>query len=145
MFIYQRKPYYYETDQMKIVHHSNYIRWFEEARIAYFDNLGYSFVKQEQHGIICPVLTVNADYKKMVYFGDEIQIETEINFYNGIRYGFAYTVKNATTGQICCTGTSTHCFLNPQGKPIQVKKEYPLAHEMLTQALQNDKKLDNQT
>lgn len=145
MFIYQRTPHYYETDQMKIIHHSNYIRWFEEARIAYFDSVGYSFVKQEQQGIVCPVLTVNANYHKMVYFGDTVLIETKINFYNGIRYGFAYTVKNSDTGQICCTGTSTHCFLNLEGKPIQVKKEYPLAHEMLTQALQNDKKLDNQT
>ncbi|MDE6004199.1 MAG: acyl-CoA thioesterase [Oscillospiraceae bacterium] len=143
MYIYQRTPYYYETDQMKIIHHSNYIRWFEEARIAYFDSVGYSFAKQEQQGIVCPVLTVDVNYLKMVYFGETVQIETKLMSYNGVRYGFAYTVRNSNTGQICCTGTSTHCFLNPQGKPIRVKKEYPLAHEMLTQALQNDIKTDN--
>ncbi|MDE6657402.1 MAG: acyl-CoA thioesterase [Oscillospiraceae bacterium] len=143
MYIYQRTPYYYETDQMKIIHHSNYIRWFEEARIAYFDSVGYSFAKQEQEGIVCPVLTVDVNYLKMVYFGETVQIETKLMSYNGVRYGFAYTVRNSNTGQICCTGTSTHCFLNPQGKPIRVKKEYPLAHEMLTQALQNDIKTGN--
>lgn len=137
MFIYQRTPYYYETDQMKIIHHSNYIRWFEEARIAYFDSVGYSFVKQEQQGIVCPVLTVDANYLKMVHFGETVQIETKLTFYNGVRYSFAYTVRN-NLGQTCCTGASTHCFLNPQGNPIRLKKEYPLAHEMLTQALQND-------
>lgn len=145
MFFYQRIPYYYETDQMKIIHHSNYIRWFEEARIAYFESVGYDFPEQERQGIVCPVLTVNANYHKMVYFGDTVQIETRLTLYNGLRYGFSYTVKNADTGQICCTGTSTHCFLNPQGKPIRVQREYPLAHEMLTLALQNDSETPNQT
>ena len=36
---YQHKVQYYETDQMGIVHHSNYIRWFEEARTDYMERL----------------------------------------------------------------------------------------------------------
>ncbi len=34
MMVYEHKVQYYETDQMRVVHHSNYIRWFEECRIA---------------------------------------------------------------------------------------------------------------
>ena len=34
---------YYETDQMGIIHHSNYIRWFEEARIDYMNQIGFRF------------------------------------------------------------------------------------------------------
>ena len=57
------KPYehhakYYETDQMGIIHHSNYIRWMEEARIAYMDELGFPYKKVEEAGIISPVLSV---------------------------------------------------------------------------------------
>ena len=40
MFKYERKAYYHETDQMGIIHHSNYLKWMEEARIALMDELG---------------------------------------------------------------------------------------------------------
>lgn len=40
---YQHKVQYYETDQMGIVHHSNYIRWFEEARTDYMEKMGMGY------------------------------------------------------------------------------------------------------
>ena len=51
------KPYkhlvqYYETDQMGIVHHSNYIRWFEEARSFLLEENGFGYKKMEESGII---------------------------------------------------------------------------------------------
>lgn len=42
-FFYTHKAQYYETDQMGIVHHSNYIRWFEEARVDFFEKIGCSY------------------------------------------------------------------------------------------------------
>lgn len=139
MDIYERTPHYYETDQMKIVHHSNYIRWFEEARIHYLDAIGMSFAAQEATGIVCPVLTVDAKYISMVRFGDTVQIETRLNMYNGLRYGFSYTVRDKATGEIRCTGTSTHCFLDPEGRIIKVKRDYLPMHEVLTKYLEEDK------
>lgn len=138
MDLYIRTPHYYETDQMKIVHHSNYIRWFEEARIHYLDSIGMSFAAQEATGIVCPVLTVDAEYKKMVHFGDTVEIVTRLTMYNGLRYGFTYEVRNAETKEICCTGNSTHCFLDPDGKIICVRRNYLAMHEALTQCLAND-------
>lgn len=138
MDIYERTPHYYETDQMKIVHHSNYIRWFEEARIHYLDSIGMSFAKQEATGIVCPVLTVDAKYIGMVRFGDTVQIETRLNLYNGLRYGFSYVVRDKATGEIRCTGTSTHCFLDPEGRIIKVKRDYLPMHEVLTKYLAED-------
>ncbi|MDE5885924.1 MAG: acyl-CoA thioesterase [Oscillospiraceae bacterium] len=138
MFVYSRTPYYYETDQMKIVHHSNYIRWFEEARIAYFDNIGYDFVKQERFGIVCPVLSVQAEYRNMIRFGDKIQIATRLTKYNGVRYEFSYLVKHAGTGELCCTGTSSHCLLDPEGRIIKIRTESPGTHELLCKALAMD-------
>ena len=37
---YEHQAQYYETDQMGIIHHSNYIRWFESARIWYMNEIG---------------------------------------------------------------------------------------------------------
>ena len=140
MVIYERVPFYYETDQMRIIHHANYIRWFEEARVYYLEKVGIIFAEQEAKGIVCPVLTMDAQYKKMVHFGEPVEIETRLNFYNGVRYGFSYTVRNQKTGEICCTGESTHCFMNPEGKLMKVKKEYPEMHELLTKYLAEDAK-----
>lgn len=139
MDIYERTPHYYETDQMKIVHHSNYIRWFEEARIHYLDSIGMRFADQEATGIVCPVLTVEAKYIGMVRFGDTVEIETRLNLYNGLRYGFSYEVRDKATGELRCTGTSTHCFLDPEGKIIKVKREYLPMHEVLTKYLEQDR------
>lgn len=139
MDIYERTPHYYETDQMKIVHHSNYIRWFEEARIHYLDAVGMRFADQEASGIVCPVLTVDAKYIRMVRFGETVEIITRLNLYNGLRYGFSYEVRGKDNGELYCTGTSTHCFLDPEGRPIKVRRDYLPMHAVLTRYLEEDK------
>ena len=45
---YERTAHYYETDRMGIIHHSNYIRWFEETRIHYLDKAGYPYSEMEK-------------------------------------------------------------------------------------------------
>ena len=69
MEIYRHKTQYYETDQMGIVHHSNYIRWFEEARTDFLEKLGMGYDRMEAEVIISPVLSVSCEYKTMTYFG----------------------------------------------------------------------------
>lgn len=54
--MYTHRVQYYETDKMGIVHHSNYIRWFEEARIDWMRHCGISYREMEKQGIIVPVL-----------------------------------------------------------------------------------------
>ena len=56
MMAYEHKTQYYETDQMGIIHHSNYIRWFEEARVDFMDRCGFSYAQMEKDGLISPVL-----------------------------------------------------------------------------------------
>ena len=94
---YQRKVHYYETDQMGIVHHSNYIRWFEEARIDLMEQMGLGYEKMEEAGIISPVLSVQADYLRMMHFGDTFQIRCFIKEYNGIKLTVGYEVINEAT------------------------------------------------
>ena len=67
---YKRKVHYYETDQMGIVHHSNYIRWFEEARIDLMNQIGLTYKTMEEKGIISPVLEIDCKYLNMMYFDD---------------------------------------------------------------------------
>ena len=52
--IYTHQTQYYETDQMGIIHHSNYIRWMEEARVAYMEELGFPYENGGGSGIYKP-------------------------------------------------------------------------------------------
>ena len=119
------KPYehnvkYYETDQMGIVHHSNYIRWMEEARMDLMDQMGFSYKQMEDQKIISPVLSVQCEYKSMVRFGD-----TAIASYNGIKLSVRYRMTDKETGELRTIAASEHCFLNRSGKPISLKRSYP--------------------
>lgn len=122
---YRHQAKYYETDQMGIIHHSNYIRWMEEARIALMDEIGFSYRKMEEIGIISPVLSVQCEYKNMVHFDDTVLIEVDIKQYNGIKLTVTYRMTNETTGQMCTLGESSHCFLNREGRIISLRKSCP--------------------
>lgn len=136
---YQHKTQYYETDQMGIIHHSNYIRWFEEARIAFMDQLGFTYAGMEKDGIISPVLSVSCEYKSMTRFGDTVSIEVEIEAYNGIKLELSYTVRDRETKEVRCVGKSSHCFLNREGKLLSLRKGWDTYHQGFQSAMERKK------
>ena len=138
-YSYKHKVQYYETDQMGIVHHSNYIRWFEEARIDFTEKMGMGYHEMEAAGILSPVLSVEASYLRMVYFGDTVTIHTSIKEYNGIKLTVGYEVISDKTSMVHCRGTSKHCFINKEGKPLSLKRECPEFHQMFMQGLEDHK------
>ena len=122
---YEHHVKYYETDQMGIVHHSNYIRWMEEARMDYMSQIGLDYKQMEEMEIISPVLEVHCQYKSMVHFSDTVVIETKITHYNGIKMSVAYRMTDKETGELRTVASSEHCFLNRSGKPLSLKRSYP--------------------
>lgn len=127
---YRRKVQYYETDQMGVVHHSNYIRWFEEARLYMMDQAGIGYAWMEEQGIISPVLSVSAEYLRMVYFGGSVTVKAYIKEYNGIKLTVGYQVTDERTGMVHCRGETKHCFLNKKGRPISLKRECAKLHRI---------------
>ena len=138
MYTYDWNVQYYETDQMGIVHHSNYIRWFESARIDYLAKMGIPYDKIEEAGIISPVLTVSSQYRQMTRFGETVTITPVLKSYNGIRYVVTYEVRNKETGVLNATGETSHCFLNRAGKPVSLKKVLLETHEVLMGLVKKD-------
>lgn len=102
----EHKVQYYETDGMGIVHHSNYIRWFEEARVDLLEQLGFGYDRIEAEGYSGPVLEVACQYKTMSRFGETVRIEATITQYNGVRMTLHYDVFDKATGEVRCTGDS---------------------------------------
>ena len=106
----EHKVQYYETDGMGIVHHSNYIRWFEEARVDLLEQLGFGYDRIEAAGYSGPVLEVSCQYKTMSKFGETVSIQAAITQYNGVRMTLHYDVFDKATGEVRCTGDSRRCW-----------------------------------
>lgn len=124
-YIYERKVNYYETDKMGVVHHSNYIRFLEEARCYWMREIGMPFETLEENGITIPVLGVNCTYKYHVTFGDTIVIKPFVKEYSGVRMTVGYNVTDKKTGKIILNVETKHCFTNKELKPVNLKKVAP--------------------
>lgn|SRR5574344_1279288 len=124
-FTYERKINYYETDRMGVVHHSNYIRFLEEARCAWLEDIGLPFETLEQNEITIPVLGVNCTYKNHVTFADTILIKPFAKEYNGVRLTVGYEVTEKETGKTVIEAETKHCFTNKELRPINLKKYNP--------------------
>ena len=134
-YIYERTPFYYETDRMNVIHHSNYIRWFEEARIDFMKKVGFPYDKMESIGIMMPVLSAECKYKNSVRFGDTVFIETSISVFNGFKMELEYRICDKQTGKLCATGSTSHCFTDLQMKPIRINKTHPEIFELFKNML----------
>ena len=82
---YVHKVNYYETDKMGITHHSNYIRFMEEARMDFLSEIGYPMTRLENEGITSPVVSVNCEYKHTTTYNDKIEIEVVLEKYTGVK------------------------------------------------------------
>lgn len=133
---YIHKINYYETDKMGITHHSNYIRFMEEARVDYMERLGWGYDRLEAMGVVSPVIGASCRYRKSTTFGDELIIEVKVEKYGSIKLSLAYTMKDAGTGEICAEGRSEHCFLDKDKRPVSLKKEFPDLDAVLKQEMQ---------
>lgn len=122
---YTHKVNYYETDKMGITHHSNYIRWMEEARIYFLDQIGFGYAKLESSGITSPVIGVECDYKIPTTFDDIVEIKVEVEEFKGVKLIIKYTMFKPDTNEIILTGRTKHCFLDTDNKPIILKKSSP--------------------
>ena len=108
------KVRYCETDQMGLVHHGSYINYFEEARIAWISNLGFSYSEMEKSGIILPVSKLNVSYLRPAYFDDDLLVSVEIAELPTSRLIFDYTIKKEE--EVIVTGTTVLAFLNKETK-----------------------------
>ena len=122
MFVYTRVAQYHETDQMGVIHHSNYVKWMEEARIAFLDSVGLSYRSVEEGGIVSPVTGLAVEYRQPVHFGDTVEIEVSVAGYTGVRCELHYTMRRGDA--VCTTAVSKHCFLK-NGRIIALQKAAP--------------------
>ena len=123
---------YYECDRMGVTHHSNYVRFMEEARIWWLDQLGYGYERMEAEGIVSPVVALSVNYKHTTTFKDRIEIEVSVSEMTELKLSFSYTMK--VSGKLVCTASSTHCFLDG-GRPVVLANRFPQLYAAISSTL----------
>ena len=132
---YERKVYYYETDKMSVMHHSNYIRIFEETRVSYLQQAGMPFEDIEAKGLMMPVLSVECRYKRPLVFDEPFAVYAKIVKFNGATLHMEYRIISRKSGEPCAEGTSSHCFTDMDMKPVRTKHSYPEVYQIFADYL----------
>ena len=127
-YTHHRKVAYHETDKMGITHHSNYIKFMEEARVGYLESIDLPFQALEARGVTSPVIGIQIDYQHPSTFADELCIKVSVVNYTGVRFEVVYEVVKAEDGTKVAAATSKHCFLAGE-KVVSLKKVCPDLHE----------------
>jgi acyl-CoA thioester hydrolase len=127
---------YAETDQMGVVHHSNYAVWFEAGRTDFIRKLGLPYSKIEESGAMLPLIELKCRFKGFARYEDEIIIRTNIQEYTGTRLLFHYEIVKAGSDKIITEGETTHCWADSKLKPVNLKKFRPEIYELIEKAAQ---------
>jgi acyl-CoA thioester hydrolase len=133
MFVYKRKVHYHETDQMGVMHHSNYFKWMEEARVAFMDGAGFGYARLESEGVVSPVTAIEAQFKRPLLFDDAAEVRLKVARYTGVVLEIEYEFVKG--GERCATARSEHCFLK-QGRPVVLKRAVPELDQAMRAASQ---------
>lgn len=127
---------YYETDAMGIVHHSNYLRWFELARTEYLRAVGMPYRAMEESGTGSPVTSARCQYHHSARYDDEVTVSCRVVSYNGVRLTMGYAVSCGD--RILCTGETDHAFVHG-GRVTAPRRSLPSIDAILNRCLTDDR------
>ena len=130
MYEYTRLVYYYETDKMGVVHHSNYVRWLEEARTFFFNDMELAYSETETYGVMSPVTDMSLKFKHFARFGDSFTVKLKMTKYTGVRFRVEYIVVNQE-GKVLVEGESGHALVGMDHKPVSLARVIPHRHELM--------------
>ena len=105
------KAEFYDVDSMKIVWHGNYIKYYEQARCALLDLIGYNYDDMERSGFAWPIVTLEVKYMKPIAFRQEFIIKATLLEYEN-RIKIAYLIYDKKTGESINKGITTQMAIN---------------------------------
>ncbi|MBQ3322867.1 MAG: acyl-CoA thioesterase [Firmicutes bacterium] len=133
MWSFKRPVNYYETDRMGVVHHSNYLRYLEEARYVWMEDMNLPYPEFEKQGVIIPCTKAEETFLNFLRYGDVFSVHMEMYKFTGLRMYFRYEVYNETTGELCLTAETVHYTTTKEDyKPTSIKRSHPDLFEKIT-------------
>ncbi|MDX9891989.1 MAG: acyl-CoA thioesterase [Bacteroidales bacterium] len=101
-----------EVDSMGVVWHGAYAKYFEDAREAFGDQYGLSYLFVFHHGFFTPLVSLEFKYKSVIRYGDQIKVIGKFINTEAAKIIFEYEIINLTTDKVATTGKSIQAFLN---------------------------------
>ena len=134
MFTYKRRVTFYETDGMKVVHHANYLKYMEEARVEYLRRGGLDLNDLMDEGIVFPSVKVSVKYHKPAHYDDVLLIETYLRRVDRVRLDFDYEIRLESTGDLLTTGHTVNTYTKVDtGRIARLPKEQIAALEKVSE------------
>ncbi|MCR5084963.1 MAG: acyl-CoA thioesterase [Succinivibrionaceae bacterium] len=93
----------HDTDQLGVVWHGNYLRYFERAREALMDALGYGYPQMRAAGLLWPVVTEECKYLRPLRLGDEAVVLARLEEWE-YRIACRYEIRLLPAGEPCTRG-----------------------------------------
>ncbi len=118
------KVRFVETDMMGVVHHANYLRWFEMGRVAYLRACGISLGELMAADIIFPITEVQVKYKNSCTFDDEFEVQTTMSAFNKAKMDFAYKVIRLRDGAVAVEGHTRNVFTDKEGHIVRLEPRW---------------------
>lgn len=115
---------YAETDTMGIVHHSNYIVYFEEGRSEFGRATGHPVTELERAGYFLAVTEVNVRYMRPAVYDQIITLRTRLTQVQSRGLSFAYEIRDAESGDLLVTGSSKHICITRDGKAARLPEAW---------------------
>lgn len=109
-----------ETDAMGVVHHSNYVIWFEAARVAWMDAARVPYTEFAASGHHFAVTAVQVEYRAPARFGDTVRITAAPGRLRSRHVSFHYTVHNARDGALLAAGHTEHVCVDLDGHMARI-------------------------
>lgn len=109
---------YHHTDQMGIVHHSNYVKFFEVARTEWLRAMGITYAEMERRGVMMPIVDVAVKYRNPALYDELISVTAFVDEAPMARMTFRYEVRGED-GREIATGSTTLGFIDSQTRRPQ--------------------------
>ena len=133
MWSFKRAVNYYETDRMGVVHHSNYLRYLEEGRYVWMEEMGLPYPEFEKQGVIIPCTKAEESFLGFLRYGDIFSVHMELYKFTGLRMHFRYEVYNEMTGELALKAETVHYTTTKEDyKPTSIKRSHPELFERIS-------------
>lgn len=124
MIVVRDRIRFVETDLMGVVHHSNYLRWFEMARVEYLRSANVLLPELIAAGILFPITDVRCKYRQSGHFDENIRIEAELVEFSRAKLCFSYRILRDDDGVLLAEGSTQNLFTDMNGKVIRLPQLY---------------------
>ena len=118
---------YGETDQMGVVHHANYLNYFEEGRTRMLTDLGCSYAELERQGVGLPVRRAELRYRAPAHYEEDLVLRTRVSGMRTASVSFEFELVRPADGTLIATGLTELACIDLEARPRKVR---PLPDEV---------------